>query len=143
MRRNALTRLTTLLHAVWLVLALGAQTARPCPTHDGASLVGTHAGTHAAMAGMAMAGMDMEPDGAQSPAHGSQHGEMHHTCTCVGCCCVTAFDLGSVPTARVPASRIVAASLDAPTAACLTPVSRTARLLPFANGPPAASSITA
>lgn len=133
MRRNALTRITTVLYAVWLVVALGVQTAQPCPTHDA-----SFAGTHAVMAGMAM-----ESGAAQAPAHGAPHGAMHHACTCVGCCCVTAIDLGSARTVRVPASRIVAAMHGAPGGACLTPASRAARLLPFANGPPGASSVTA
>lgn len=141
MRRNALTRITTVLYAVWLVVALGVQTAQPCPAHDGASV----AASHAAMAGMAMPGMAMDP--AAAPAHGSHpaspHDAMHHACTCVGCCCVTAFDLGSARTVRVPASRIVAFGIGRPAATCLAPASRAARLLPFANGPPTVSSITA
>lgn len=141
MRRNALTRITTVLYAVWLVIALGVQTAQPCPAHDGASL----AASHGATAGMVMPGAARAPAGAG--AHGSQpaspHDAMHHDCTCVGCCCVTALDLATARTVRVPASRIVAVAGSAPAGACLAPAARAARLLPFANGPPTASSVTA
>lgn len=141
MRRNALTRITTVLYAVWLVVALGVQTAQPCPAHDGASL----AASHAAMAGMAMQRAAAESGG--SHAHRSRpaspHDTMHHACTCVGCCCVTGIDLGSAHTVRVPVSRIIAAVAASHSAGCLAPASRAARLLPFANGPPVVSSITA
>lgn len=140
MRRNALTRISTVLYAVWLVIALGVQTAQPCPAHDGASLAASHAA-----AGMVMSGVATHL--AAAGAHGSRptspHDAMHHACTCVGCSCVTALDLATARTVRVPASRIVALAGAARAAACLAPAARAARLLPFANGPPMASSITA
>lgn len=137
MRRNATTRIMTVLYAVWLVVALGAQTAQPCPTHDAASF----AGTRTATPGMVMA-HHAAHDATHASGHGS-HGGAHHACTCVGCCCVSALDLASAGTAQVPASRIVAAARRAPAAACRAPASRATRLLPFANGPPAASTVTA
>ena len=110
--------------AVWLSLTLGEPgIVHVCPAHSApaaATAASSHDATHA----------HGSPE--QSPPRHD-----HATCTCLGTCCVSAF--GAVvpaPVARV-AARVVLVRGAVPQVTVGAPRRAPARLLPFANGPPA------
>ncbi len=140
-RRPVMRRLVALVAALPLV---GRLAVHECPMHDGPPLRAAVAATpavdhsahaaHAAHAATAAVG----PDASAAPAG---HGE--HRCTCASDCASldrTAV-LASQPSAIVAV--VTRQPVVAPRAPERTPHARLARLLPFANGPPAASSARA
>jgi hypothetical protein len=128
---------------LWLIFAMVEPvTWHPCPMHDG--MMTSQTGTHAAMAGMA--DDDRSPTsataaaGASTEKQGSTESHGRHACGCLstGCCGApatlpVAADVGHWGLAVLDVRRDVLAP-DAPLPSAADHV------IPFANGPPAASA---
>lgn len=114
MRRSRPLRLLGLLFSAWFALNGATASLRDCPMHAEPAAHGAHAG-HT---------MPSEQDQAPAP------------CDCATeCCGAVPLQLAPLPTIETPT--VVAQAIAAPPAPRAPVLTARARLLPFANGPPA------
>lgn len=125
MRRSRPLRLLGLLFSAWFALNGATASLRDCPMH-GAARSGSHAAVDSHEAHAAHAGHSMPAEQDQAPA----------PCDCATeCCGAVPLQLAPLPTVTTPT--VVAHATAAPRPPRAPAGAVRARLLPFANGPPA------
>ena len=140
-RRSLSHRLSSSLLGAWFALfSVAPQSWRPCPMHGPGEDAGhgaAHAAAPVAAAPSPAAEMQCEHGQAMPPAAPAPHRApmAPHPCDCPpNCCCIPAVALlhQSLQLDHAPLQEVETAVLQPPT----RHASSSARLLPFANGPP-------